>query len=309
MKYIKKYKEGVQTYKVKKSEGVWRIAKNLGVPMEDLIKENGIENNLVYEGQELVIPKKKELVIPKKKEQVKASPPPLIKEPVQMPYVEPKDNIKTTIISDIKAKRSKVKRSSLSTRLIRNTLKTVLPENVSQLIASMVTKDPVFGTQDAESSTKRALYYSILNNSKKHSNNKGGTEYIDFGKEMHSAIQTLKGSPIDIITASRKSPDFNAATTFGRVSYKYIPEEDLYEIYDRYDFSKTKEFDTSYSKFRNRVGNLAESRNLSPKKEAILIGRVSREDMERAVADFQPNFKKIIEKNSKIKEFILNENI
>ena len=158
-----------------------------------------------------------------------------------------------------------------------------IPENAAQVTASMITGDSGYGIEDASPEVQKGLLKSL---EAAHSRNKGkdvnkmaGTEYKDYGPEMENDIQHLRGSIPDIAIGSMVSPEFNAATTYGRVSYKYNPQTDSYDVYDSYDFSKTGALESTYSKIRNFVGDLAVDRGIAANQnKGRYIGTVSAKD-------------------------------
>ena len=181
--------------------------------------------------------------------------------------------------------------SGLATQIIREGLSftplgSLLPLNARQLAASMVTGDSKFGLQDAREGERIALYNSLENARKRTGQNKGGTEYTDYGPYYNTDLEHLKASPLSILAGSALSSDFNAATTFGRVSYEYDPKTQTYKVYDSYDFSKTPDTGTSYAGFRNAVGEAAATRGISPKgKTSNYIGSMSKKEYQKKTAN------------------------
>lgn len=172
-----------------------------------------------------------------------------------------------------------VVKSDLSTKIIRNVANTVLPTNAAQLAASLITKDSKYGVEDASYNQQAALFNTLENARKRTGKNKGGTEYIDYGKDFNTDLQNLKGNPLSIVLGSALSDDFNAATTFGRVSYDYDPKAQTYKVFDSYDYSKTPNTNTAYSSFRNAVGKAAEVRSIAANQQkAKYIGNMSKKD-------------------------------
>jgi hypothetical protein len=169
--------------------------------------------------------------------------------------------------------------SGLVTQAIRAALYPFLPTNARQLAASMITQDSNFGLQDAGEGERIALYNTLERARKRTGQNKGGTEYVDYGMDYNTDLEHLQAAPFNILTGSALSSDFNAATTFGRVAYEYDPKTQTYKVYDSYDFAKTPNTETAYSGFRNAVGDAAEARGISPKgKKSNYIGSMSKKE-------------------------------
>lgn len=169
--------------------------------------------------------------------------------------------------------------SGLATQAIRTALYPFLPTNARQLAASMITQDSNFGLQDAGEGERIALYNTLERARKRTGQNKGGTEYVDYGMDYNTDLEHLQAAPFNVLTGSALSSDFNAATTFGRVAYEYDPKTQTYKVYDSYDFAKTPNTQTAYSGFRNAVGDAAEARGISPKgKQSNYIGSMRKNE-------------------------------
>lgn len=196
--------------------------------------------------------------------------------------INPTDNLKTNPITKyslkaLKNEGDKLKKaldeSKISTKAIRGILEFGMPSNAAQLIAAMITKDPNLSLNDVSEEERLALYNSIVNANvrNKYAGGRQGTEYIDYSPEMHEAIQKLQGSVPQVLAGSYFSPDFNAATKFGRVSYEMNPDSTI-DVYDRYDFSKTKKLESAYSKLRNLVGDAAVKRGIESEDGENYVG-------------------------------------
>jgi GH24 family phage-related lysozyme (muramidase) len=169
--------------------------------------------------------------------------------------------------------------SGLGTQVIRAGLYPFLSTNARQLAASMVTQDSKYGLQDAPEGERIALYNTLERARKRTGQNKGGTEYVDYGAGYNADLEHFQAAPLNVLAGSALSSDFNAATTFGRVSYEYDPKTQTYKVYDSYDFSKTPNTQTAYSQFRNAVGKAAAARDISPKgKTPNYIGSMSKNE-------------------------------
>ena len=165
-------------------------------------------------------------------------------------------------------------RSSVLTNIVRKMLPIPLP--AAQAAASKITGDTSFGFADAPQAVRDEVALSVINARKRTGQNRGGTEYIDYSEEIDRDINNLSPKFLDAAIASVKSPDFRAATTFGRVSYSYDPETDTYSVYDSYDFSPIKiDPETSYGKMRKALGDEEEG-------AAKLIGTFKGSDYEDA---------------------------
>ena len=81
------------------------------------------------------------------------------------------------------------------------------------------------------------------------------TEYIDYSKNINNTLQNFQGDKSDIFLNAYKD-DLGAATTLGRFTFQKTAEGD-YLVSDKYDFSKTKESDNSWGKFRGQVGDFS----------------------------------------------------
>ena len=162
--------------------------------------------------------------------------------------------------------------SSMLTNIVRNMIPIPLP--AAQAAASKITGDTSFGFADASQAVRDEVALSVINARKRTGQNRGGTEYIDYSEEIDRDINNLSPKFLDAAIASVKSPDFRAATTFGRVSYSYDPETDTYSVYDSYDFSPIKsDPSTAYGKMRKALGDEEEG-------SAKLIGTFKGSDYE-----------------------------
>lgn len=176
--------------------------------------------------------------------------------------------------------------SGLATQVVRAGFYPFLPTNARQLAASMVTGDSNYGLQDAPEGERIALFNTLENARKRTGQNKGGTEYVDYGSGYNADLERLQAAPLNVLAGSALSSDFNAATTFGRVSYEYDPKTQTYKVYDSYDFSKTPNTGTSYSQFRSAVGEAAATRGISPKgKTPNYIGSMSKKEYQNKTAN------------------------
>ena len=165
-------------------------------------------------------------------------------------------------------KKKEVVRSSIGTSLLRNALP--LPQNASQLGASMLTGDSKYSTKDSNNNVNEHLYRSVRNAIKRNKGKDGGTEYEDYSADVAKDLNGLSMKSPEMIAASALSPELTAATTFGRVSYKTNPETGDVEIYDSYDFNKTGNIGGAYGKIRKLAGDASQGRLDSKPK---LIGR------------------------------------
>jgi len=163
-------------------------------------------------------------------------------------------------------------KSNAATRLLRHFLPLPLP--AAQAAASRITGDTAFGFGDVPKDVRDEVALSVIKARQRTGSDRGGTEYMDYGEEIYNDIQTLSPNLLDAAIASAKSPDFRAATTFGRVSYSYDPETDTYSLYDSYDFSPIKgQPKTAYGQTRKALGSEKEG-------EAKLIGKFKGSDYE-----------------------------
>jgi len=166
--------------------------------------------------------------------------------------------------------------SSLATKVIRNILPPVLPFAGKQMIASSITRDSKFGMGDAPQGVQNHLISSVINARKRSGKNKGGTQYIDYNKDIHNDIQNMDVKTIDALAGSYGADDLVAATTFGRVSYEYDPKTGVYKVYDNYDFSKLPTKSKKlYSKLRELAGEVGISDEDTKRN---LIGTFKEED-------------------------------
>lgn len=153
--------------------------------------------------------------------------------------------------------------AGIASKIVKSSARTIgIPENFSQLLSLAITRDSMYGINDMPEGSKIELFKS-LENAKVHPRNKGkgglsGTEYMDFSDAILESVVNKKETILSSIKASYTSPQYVAATTSGRVSFKYNKESDSYDVYDAYDFSKTKEKEgeSFYGKFRHQVGEV-----------------------------------------------------
>ena len=190
--------------------------------------------------------------------------------PVRMNYV------------DVFTKRNKPESSDWFTKAIRALIP--LPANASQLIASSITGDDKYGWDDMNESSRYELMRSIENARKRTGKNKGGTEYIDYGKNIQQDINNLGVNGFDMVLGSLLSPEFKTATTLGRVSYEYDPNTKTYSVYDSYDFNSTNVDKGIYSKIRNTAGKIAPNKG-----KTHLIARYTEDDYNTYKNDFSKN--------------------
>jgi len=224
-----------------------------------------------------------------------------------MPETKKTTSVKPKQVAAVKKKSVKsstpAKESKWSTKLIRQGLVPTLsnyffgpagaivsgltPFNARQAMAAFMTGDSNFSLKDAPEGVQRALYESIAkansNNKEKTKGEFRGTQYKDYSPEMEDVLQNLKGSMPSVLKGSLLSDDFNAATTFGRVSYKDNPETNSYDVYDNYDFTTTNDVSSPYARIRNMVGDLAKGTPLDPtnKGKSNYIGSFKKEDWDK----------------------------
>ena len=161
----------------------------------------------------------------------------------------------------MKAKRNEVDppvkpvRSSVGTRIVKGFVPG--PEPVKQLVGSTITRDNKYGWDDLSPAMQQELVKSVISARQRTGNDKGGTEYIDYGsRRLSDDINSLGTNAIDTFAGSYLSPQFQTATTIGRVSYDYDPTTDTYKVYDSYDFSKVGDSDSLYGKTRKAAGKI-----------------------------------------------------
>jgi len=163
--------------------------------------------------------------------------------------------------------------SNIATKFIRDVLP--IPQNAAQLVASMVTKDSKYTTADGGDKANKHLYRSVRNAVKRTGNNKGGTEYRDYSSAVERDVNSLRMNAEDMLLGSALSPELEAATTYGRVSYDVDPETGNVKIYDTYDFNKTPNRGGAYARIRSAAGEASEERLDSTPK---LIGEFNMND-------------------------------
>jgi len=171
--------------------------------------------------------------------------------------------------------------SDLSTKILRNILP--IPNNAAQLVSSLANSDSKFSTKDSSSAANKHLYRSVLNAIKRTGKTQGGTEYEDYSKDISKDLNGLSMKSPNMIAGSFVSPELEAATTFGRVSYKQNPETGEIEIYDSYDFSKTGDKNNVYAKIRKKAGDVSDGKldskpkligKFNPNEEKDFIGKI-----------------------------------
>lgn len=163
-------------------------------------------------------------------------------------------------------------RSNIATRALRGAMGLV-PLPAAQLIASTVTRDTKFGFDDAPEGVRNELIRSVMKAHERTGSDRGGTSYEDYSPSIAKDINSLNVNLGDALVGSVKADDFRAATTFGRVSYKYDPETETYYVYDSYDFTKTPRKNNTYSTVRAAAGKVAPQEG-----EAKLIGTFKKSD-------------------------------
>lgn len=161
--------------------------------------------------------------------------------------------------------------SDVGTKIMRSGLNLLgVPLNAAQMGAALVNEDSKLGTNDTSRRVNEHLYRSVQNAIKRTGKTKGATEYIDYSPAIDKDLNGLSMPASDMIAGSALSSELQAATTYGRVSYKQNPDTGEIEIYDTYDFSKTPGGSGAYKKLRNAVGEASEGKlDKTPK----LVGR------------------------------------
>jgi hypothetical protein len=206
---------------------------------------------------------------------------PAVESPIQSDSTDPKDYLKSYLKNKQMALgggdcggpgqppcKGSIQESDLSTKMLRGALP--LPNNAAQLIAALANSDSKFSTKDSSRKANEHLYRSVSNAISRTGEANGGTSYDDYNPLVSQDINSLRMADADMVIGSMMSPELEAATTFGRVSYRTDPKTGEVSIYDTYDFNKTQESRGSYSKIRKVAGDASEG-SLSP--NAKLIGK------------------------------------
>lgn len=158
--------------------------------------------------------------------------------------------------------------SKTSTKVLRNVLGTLMPDQAAQFLSAVATKDNKLGVDDLSPDIKEALIKSVKNAQKRTGKDSGGTQYVDFGAEAEKAFQGMKAGAGKMLSTD---PSIQAASMVGRVSYKKNKKGET-EIYDSYDFSKTDpdKADSLYKKIRAYAGEALPDEGNQPN----LIGKI-----------------------------------
>jgi len=268
---------------------------------EDYIFSNVYDMDGNYSGGE----GKKENVFEEGGDLINPTYPPKGKKPVDPDSIQRIDNTSTSRritpnfkekdpskpsnqIEEIEKKEEKIGKSSFMTTAMRELMP--LPNNGSQLLSALINEDSTYTTRDSSKKSNEHLYRSVRNAIKRTGKNSGGTEYEDYSDEIAKDINSLKANALDMAAGSVLSPEVDAATAFGRVSYKQDPETGKIKVYDSYDFSKTPGGDGLYKKIRSFAGEASEGRlDSSPK----LIGEFDLDEKKKGfmdkVGDFSSN--------------------
>jgi len=162
--------------------------------------------------------------------------------------------------------------SDLKTKVTREVLGTLMPDQAAQFLTAIATKDNKLGLEDLTPDIQEALIKSVKNAQKRTGKDSGGTQYIDYSPEVEQAFQGMSAGKKQMVSTD---PDVQAATMLGRVSYKKNALGET-EIYDSYDFSKTdpKKADTFYKKVRAYAGAALPDDGKKPN----LIGKIPAEE-------------------------------
>lgn len=163
-----------------------------------------------------------------------------------------------------------------------------LPDNVSFMLTHLLTGNSVVPTGDTQGygypnqRTQLELYRAIQNNekagkTKPSKTGKRGISYEDYSADI--AKKALNNSELDVLTllgGSLLSDKFNAATTYGQVSYDRDPKDPhIIRVYDNYDFNgkrDAREGENLYRKVRRGVGNTSAILNKESINKAQYIG-------------------------------------
>ena len=155
-----------------------------------------------------------------------------------------------------------VDESNLITKTIRAATEPFLPENAQQFIANAITGDDRYALKEGEENMRANLYDSINNARTRTGKIHGSTKYRDYssGRDLSKDINSLNVSTENMLRGSAQSPEFKAATTWGRVTYTYDPERKGYDVYDNYDFSSTDSWENDgvnnlYGEIRDTANN------------------------------------------------------
>ena len=155
-------------------------------------------------------------------------------------------------------------RSTLGTRAIRSYLNLYgLPYSARHFIASNITGSGKFSGEDLDDDVKIETYRAIKAANIRTGKTEGGTEYADYGKDLHSKLQRLRTTPEDLVVNMYRDPRYTAATTLGRFSYKLSDDGKKYIVTDKYDFKKVEGVASAWGDVRNVVGDLTEATGLS----------------------------------------------
>lgn len=171
--------------------------------------------------------------------------------------------------------------------IIRGGFNTLLPPNASQMLANTLTGDTRYGFEDMDPAMRFHVMRSVKNAIERTGENRGGTSYVDYSPEINKDIRDLSADVPSMIGGSYLSPEFQAATTMGRVSYDFDPETGTYTLYDSYDFSPIREdYDpgTVYGDVRKALGRNANQG--SPQ----VIGRFSDKDYESMAPQYDKGY-------------------
>jgi hypothetical protein len=169
--------------------------------------------------------------------------------------------------------------SDLKTKVTREVLGTLMPDQAAQFLTAIATKDNKLGLQDLTPDIQEALIKSVKNAQKRTGKDSGGTQYIDYSPEVEQAFQGMSAGKKQMISTD---PAIQAATMLGRVSYKKNALGET-EIYDSYDFSKTdpEKADTFYKKVRAYAGTALPDDGKKPN----LIGKIPVEELAFGTGD------------------------
>lgn len=157
----------------------------------------------------------------------------------------------------VKEKATEAVRSDIGTEMLRSIVGSVLPPNAAQMVAHKATEDTKYGFADMSAPMRFHAMRSVRNARRRNNADHGGTEYLDYSDEIARDLQNLSGDLPSTVGGSYMSPEFQAATTLGRVSYDYDPATGTYTLYDSYDFSPIREDydpETTYGDVRKAMG-------------------------------------------------------
>lgn len=174
--------------------------------------------------------------------------------------------------------------STLGTRAIRGYLGLYgLPFPARHFIASNITGSGKFSGEDLDSDVRMETFRAIKAANIRTGKTSGGTEYVDYGKDIHSKLQRLRSTPEDLVVNMYRDPRYTAATTLGRFSYKLSDDGKKYIVTDKYDFKKVEGIASAWGDVRNLVGDLTEKTGLSEAES----GEESQVYMELDIADYE----------------------